>query len=174
MRISLNDMAKTVAEHGQSGDETAQQKLNDRVLLELQRRQRRYTERTSHNRSVNPTIRLGAQIDWQECREYFVMMAQQYRRVLIEQAKRRAAPQAVGEIGGDNYPAIDVIAIDAALITMESKDPSVAEAMLHRYFGGRDNAEIAAIMDLPQHRADVLVQFGKATLGQFTRFTSKK
>lgn len=87
------------------------------------------------------------------------IVARAMRQVLVEAARRRNAAKRGGdlvfvqlneEIAGGVSSANDLLALDAALDSLERLNPRQAEMVVCRFFGGLDIAETAAALDVSE------------------------
>jgi RNA polymerase sigma factor (TIGR02999 family) len=87
------------------------------------------------------------------------IVARAMRQVLVEAARRRNAAKRGRDVvfvtldesmGEGVTSAKDVLALDAALDTLERLNPRQAEMVVCRFFGGLDVAETAAALDVSE------------------------
>jgi RNA polymerase sigma factor (TIGR02999 family) len=87
---------------------------------------------------------------WHDRQHFFATGARILRQAMIDEirkkrsAKRRAPTLTVQAGSG---PAVDVEALDAALVKLEASSPELARVVELRYFVGLGIAEIAAVSD---------------------------
>jgi RNA polymerase sigma factor (TIGR02999 family) len=86
---------------------------------------------------------------WNSRGHFFAAAATAMRRILVEQARRRARRGQRADLADD--PAVmppdeRVLDVDAALTRLEQRDPRRAEIVNLRYFAGLSVAETAAVL----------------------------
>jgi RNA polymerase sigma factor (TIGR02999 family) len=95
-------------------------------------------------------------------RGHFFAAAEAMRRILIEQARRRATTRHGGAMQRQALdpdaapipePREDVLALDEALNRLEAEDPLKARLVKLRYFAGLSLPEAAAALDLSERTA---------------------
>jgi RNA polymerase sigma factor (TIGR02999 family) len=95
------------------------------------------------------------------------------RRILVDQARRKATVKA----GGQNQrvelaavepeiaePTIDLLALDEALQKLEKKDPRKAELIRLRFFAGLSNQQAASVLGIAASTADLDWAYAKSWL----------
>ena len=146
------------------GEASALDRLVPLVHDELRQLARRYMrrERADHTLQTTALVNeaylrmIGAsQVDWQGRAHFFAIAARAMRRILVDSARRRRAPQrggAVSHMPLDEalIPATarqpDLVALDDALQKLESKYPRKSRVVELRYFGGMKLEEAAAVL----------------------------
>lgn len=148
------------------GDAAALDHLTPIVYAELHRlaRSSMASEREGHllqpSALVNEAfIRLmrGAPVEWESRAHFFAVSARLMRQILIDFARAQdtekrgnrtphADLSSVGEIPGAAVSPVDFIDLDAALHDLSRLDRRLAQVVELRYFGGLENAEIAAVL----------------------------
>ena len=146
------------------GEASALDRLVPLVHDELRQLARRYMrrERADHTLQTTALVNeaylrmIGAgQVDWQGRAHFFAIAARVMRRILVDSARRRRAPQrggAVSHMPLDEalIPATarqpDLVALDDALQKLESKYPRKSRVVELRYFGGMNLEEAAAVL----------------------------
>jgi RNA polymerase sigma factor (TIGR02999 family) len=146
------------------GEASALDRLVPLVHDELRQLARRYMrrERADHTLQTTALVNeaylrmIGAgQVDWQGRAHFFAIAARVMRRILVDSARRRRAPQrggAVSHMPLDEalIPATarqpDLVALDDALQKLESKYPRKSRVVELRYFGGMKLEEAAAVL----------------------------
>jgi RNA polymerase sigma factor (TIGR02999 family) len=97
----------------------------------------------------------GAPVDWQDRAHFFVVAAQQIRRLLIDyapasQAEKRGGSRmqlSLTEANGVVAPSEeDLLDLDDALRRLEAVDPRAASVVELRYFGGLTEIEVAEVL----------------------------
>src|SRR3954463_9900389 len=94
---------------------------------------------------------------WDSRGHFFAAAAEAMRRILVDNARRKAAAKA----GGDRRrldlaeaepaiegPSLDLLALDEALAALEAKDPRKARLIKLRYFAGLTVDEAAAALGI--------------------------
>jgi len=146
------------------GEASALDRLVPLVHDELRQLARRYMrrERADHTLQTTALVNeaylrmIGAgQVDWQGRAHFFAIAARVMRRILVDSARRRRAPQrggAVSHLPLDEalIPATarqpDLVALDDALQKLESTYPRKSRVVELRYFGGMNLEEAAAVL----------------------------
>jgi RNA polymerase sigma factor (TIGR02999 family) len=152
------------------GDTDAVQQLAGAVYQELRGMAAAQLAREAGARTLQPTalvheawLRLqgDAGHEWQNRAHFFGAAGEAMRRILVEQARQRAAHKrggsgrredleaAAGEVAA-TPPAdgLDLLALDEALARMEQRDPRMASIVKLRYFVGLSVDDAAAALDL--------------------------
>jgi RNA polymerase sigma factor (TIGR02999 family) len=94
---------------------------------------------------------------WHSRGHFFAAAAEAMRRILVEQARRKAGPKAGGDLrrvelsplqveapGAD----LDILALNEALSRLEGKDPRAAELIKLRFFAGMTIEQAAAVLGI--------------------------
>jgi RNA polymerase sigma factor (TIGR02999 family) len=152
------------------GDASALERLTPIVYAELRRLARRNlaAEREGHllqpSALVNETfLRFmdGAPVEWSSRAQFFAFSARLMRQILIDFARAQDTgkrghrsphvnlSQLKGLRGQETDP-VDLIDLDAALNDLAGLDSRQARVVELRYFGGLENAEIAAILEVSE------------------------
>ena len=163
--------------------------LAPRVFDELHRLAVLAMRRESEGHTLQPTelvdeafVRLiGHQnISWQNRSHFYAIGAETIRRILIDHARRRnAARRNHGvrvtldeSIRHDGPDSLDMIALDDALVLLNTLSPRQAKVVELRFFGGLDVDEVAEVL----HVSDMTVKrdwtFARAFLLQQLRDTA--
>ena len=152
------------------GDASALEQLTPAVYGELYRlaRLRMLGERNNHilqpSALVNELfVRLmgSAKVDWVNRNQFYAISASMMRQILTDFArannrKKRSEPvDSIDAMRGlsEARPFIareDLLAIDSALDRLGSVDPRRAKVVELRFYGGLDNAEIAAVLGVSE------------------------
>ncbi|MGA2119593.1 MAG: sigma-70 family RNA polymerase sigma factor [Bryobacteraceae bacterium] len=152
------------------GDRSALDRLTPVVYAELHRlaQHNMAGERDGHllqpSALVNEAfVRLmrGAPVEWASRAHFFAVSARLMRQILIDFARaqqagkrgNRAPHVDISEIEdspGKAASAVDLIDLDAALEDLSRLDPRQAQVVELRYFGGLENAEIAAVLGVSE------------------------
>jgi RNA polymerase sigma factor (TIGR02999 family) len=110
---------------------------------------------------------------WDSRGHFFCAAAEAMRRILVENARRKAGPEAGGEyqrvelshvdpaISG---PQLDLIGLNEALDKLAARYPRVAELVKLRFFAGLTREEAAVVLGLSIATADDDWAYAKAWL----------
>jgi RNA polymerase sigma factor (TIGR02999 family) len=150
------------------GDDQALDELLSVVYNELRRLAGRYLNQESagqtlqtHDLIHEAFLRLIGQrhVDWHNRAHFFGIAALMMRRILTDHARRRA----YGKHGGgahrvvlDDVPdvpatsAADIVAVDEALIELQTVDEQLAKIVELRFFGGLEHDEVAAVLGVSE------------------------
>lgn len=91
---------------------------------------------------------------------FFAAAGEAMRRILVDQARRRSATKRGGAHGRSEMPrdleqdnptpadAVDILALDEALLRLEQEDPRMANIVKLRFFAGMTVDEVAAGLEL--------------------------
>jgi RNA polymerase sigma-70 factor (ECF subfamily) len=152
------------------GDSAALDRLTPIVYAELHRLARCNLAGQRDRRVFQPSalvneafVRLmgGAPVEWANRTHFFAVSARLMRLILIDFAraqyagKRGANAPHVGlsdaqELAGTAANPVDFLDLDAALQELSSLDSRQAQVVELRYFGGLENAEIAAALGISE------------------------
>lgn len=110
---------------------------------------------------------------WESTSQFFAAAAEAMRRILIEQARRRASAKRGGE--ALHYPLEDfsiiikapdeeILAVHEALDALAAEDRQAADLVKLRFFAGMTMVEAAGALDLPLRMAERLWTFARARL----------
>jgi RNA polymerase sigma factor (TIGR02999 family) len=100
---------------------------------------------------------------WDSRGHFFSAAAEAMRRILIEQARRKAGPHAGGdlrriELSGVNFemaePNWDLLALNEAIDELEAHDPRAARLVTLRFFAGLTRQEAADALGISVATAD--------------------
>jgi RNA polymerase sigma factor (TIGR02999 family) len=147
------------------GDKNALDRLIPLVYSELHRMAERYLrgERPGHTLQPSAIVNeaylrlLGRQgADWQNRAHFFAVAAQSMRRILVEHARRRDTKKRGGQ--GARYlldtvvltepRAVDLIALDDALVRLAELDAEQGRVVELRFFGGLTEGETAEVLEV--------------------------
>ncbi len=146
------------------GNEAARDELLPLVYDELRRLARDYLRRERPDHTLQPTalvheayLRLAGQgaVNWQGRAHFFGIAARLMRQILINHAEGRQAAKrggaaqqlslgAADRLAGES--AVDLVALDEALKTLETLDPQQSRIVELRFFGGLTVEEIAEVL----------------------------
>jgi RNA polymerase sigma factor (TIGR02999 family) len=99
---------------------------------------------------------------WDSTGHFFSAAAESMRRILIEQARKRARKKRGGELTKVDLDSADIVSqaspeslleIDEALETLSKEDPEAAQLVQLRYFGGLTIEQAAQSMDISSRTA---------------------
>jgi RNA polymerase sigma factor (TIGR02999 family) len=110
---------------------------------------------------------------WDSRGHFFAAAAEAMRRILVEQARRKASLKQGGHLQRNDLDAceieapqrtIDLIALDEALARLEALDRRKAELVKLRYFAGLTIQEAAAALGIAESTADADWAYAKSWL----------
>lgn len=148
------------------GDAGAAEKLVPLVYDELRRQAGRHLRRERRDHTLRPTalvheayLRMAGQreVVWKNRTQFFAMAAQMMRRVLVDHARRHRAAKRQGEwcrisldeaLAKDAPRDLDLVALEEALVELETLDPAKARMVELRFFAGlnlEDTAEALGV-----------------------------
>ena len=119
----------------------------------------------------------GAQ-QWSGQRHFFAAAAEAMRRILVENARRKARLQHGGQAQGVDIDAVelacplpddDLLALHEALDRLATLDPTAAELIKLRFFTGLTHQQAADLLGLSRSAADRSWLFARAWLFQQIR-----
>jgi RNA polymerase sigma factor (TIGR02999 family) len=149
-----------------SGDHAALGRLAERVYPELRRMARRYMKNERHPHTLQTTalvhevyLRLVdvTRVEWHERAQFFAMVAQMMRRILVDAARARGAHKRGGtafkvDLDEAAFPASmpdrSILALDEALTAFSQVAPRQAKVVELRYFGGLTEEELVAVLKI--------------------------
>ena len=150
------------------GDASALDRVTPIVYAELHRMARRHLSGEREGHALQPSalvneafVRLmdGAPVEWANRAHFFAISARLMRQILIDFAraqvtgKRGHGAPHVDLSSAKDFPEtaaspVDLIDLDAAMQDLSRLDPRQAQLVELRYFGGLENAEIAAVLGI--------------------------
>ena len=150
----------------QDGSAQALERLTPLVYRELHTLASRYLSRERRDHTLQATALVneaylkiaGQRADWQNRAHFFGIAAQLMRRILVDHARRDGRAKRGGgathlSLEGIDPPspsmpidAIDIRALDAALLRLAAFDPHQARMVEMRFFGGMTIEETAEVM----------------------------
>lgn len=120
---------------------------------------------------------VDADVDWDSRRHFYVVAARQMRRVLVDQARRRAAGKR--DAGGELItlddaqlapgPPVDLLALDEALAELTLLDERKARVIELSYFAGLTIPEIAQTLDISSATVERDLRNARAWLAKSLR-----
>src|SRR5262245_40431195 len=156
----------------EQGDATAADKLLPMVYDELRKLA---AQRLTHERPGQPLqptalvheayLRLtdnDESVHWQSRGHFFAAAAEAMRRILIDNARRKARPKHGGDLKRVNLdealamaaPPEDLLALDQALAKLAREEPRKAELVKLRFFAGLTIPEAAKMLGISIASAD--------------------
>jgi len=159
------DEITTLLQRWAAGDRNAGDLALERTYRELRDLARHYLRQERAAHTLQPTalvheiyLRLaGKSIHWNDRKHFFVVVAGQMRRILVDHARARnaekrgdgAAPIPWNESDRAELPRSEnMLALDAALETLKELEPRAASVVELRYFGGFGESEAADILEI--------------------------
>jgi len=148
------------------GDRNACDQAIERVYQELRRLAAHYLRQENPAHTLQPTalvhelyVRLqeGGAVSWNNRKHFFVVVAGQMRRILVDHARARHSAKRGGDAVRvelrDCHAAkpprdADVLALDEALQQLAALDPRAASMVELRYFGGFSEVETAELLGI--------------------------
>jgi RNA polymerase sigma factor (TIGR02999 family) len=146
------------------GNQAALARLTERVYPELRLMARRFMKNERQSNTLQATalvhevyLRLidVSRIESQERAQFFAMVAQMMRRILVDTARARGARKRGGSVPKVNFdeaailskaPNRSILALDEALMAFSHIAPRQAKVVELRYFGGLTEEEIVAVL----------------------------
>jgi RNA polymerase sigma factor (TIGR02999 family) len=151
-------------QHWSNGDQQAFDELLPIIYGELRQVAHRYLHREHAERTLQTTalvheayLKLIDQrsVNWQNRAHFFAIAAQAMRRILLDNARKRAAAKREGEkVDLDDVAIVSsqraahLLALDEALQRLEQIDSQQSRIIELRYFGGLTIEETAEAMNL--------------------------
>jgi RNA polymerase sigma factor (TIGR02999 family) len=156
----------------QAGDAAARDRLMEVVYATLHRIARGHLRAERPDHTLQPTalvheayLKLFGQstIEFADRVHFFAVVSRAMRRILVDHARARgAARRGAGgqrvpldeaiDMGGDLGPSpVPLVELDLALDALERDNPSLAQLIEMRYFGGMTAEESAAVLDRSVH-----------------------
>jgi RNA polymerase sigma factor (TIGR02999 family) len=166
----------------EAGDPEAAEKLLPIVYAELRKLGRALMARTPPGNTLQPTalvheayLRLVGKEDpgWNSRGHFFAAAALAMRRILVEQARRKARHKhGAGRkrLDADEIdipvesPSEDVLALDEALERLAKRDKRKADVVMLRYFAGLTIEETAAALGISEPTVERDWRFARALL----------
>ncbi|HEX9960142.1 MAG TPA: sigma-70 family RNA polymerase sigma factor [Pyrinomonadaceae bacterium] len=150
------------------GSEDAKERLLPFVYDELRRQARFFMAKERSDHTLQPTalvheafLRLSEQsgVDWKDRSHFYGIASRLMRQILVDHARARAAEKRGNHpihfsIDDVRIPIEDragsILALDEALERLSQFDEKQARIVEMRFFGGMNNAEIAAALDVSE------------------------
>jgi len=182
MADSPHGMVTRVLQAVEEGDPRAADQLLPLVYEELRRLARSMMAKTPPGNTLQPTalvheayLRLVGNADpgWNSRGHFFGAAAQAMRRILVEQARRKASEKHGGgrqRVDVEDariaieLPSEDVLALEEALQKLEREDTRKAEVVMLRHFAGLTREETAKILGISVRTVEREWSFARALL----------
>ena len=166
------------------GDAAALERLAEQVYPELHRMARRYMKNERQGNTLQATALVHevyfrlidvTKVEWHERAQFFAMVAQMMRRILVNSANARAAQKRGGtapkvsiEETADLSAGSDrtILAVDEALAAFSQLAPRQAKVVELRYFGGLTEEEIVVALNISPRTVRRDWEFAKAWLSK--------
>jgi RNA polymerase sigma factor (TIGR02999 family) len=166
----------------EQGDPRAAEQLLPLVYAELRRLAAQKLSREAPGQTLQATalvheayLRLVGSEDpgWNGRGHFFAAAAEAMRRILVENARRKAGPKAGGNRKRVEFaavepaiedPRVDLIALDEALTALEAKDPRKADLVRLRYFAGLSIEQAAETLGISVATANKDWSYAKSWL----------
>ena len=166
----------------EAGDPRAAERLLPLVYTELRALARALMAKVPPGNTLQPTalvhqayLRIVGNEDpgWNSRGHFFAAAAQAMRRILVEQARRKAAMQHGGEhrradVDDEGFPiespTDDILALDEALARLSVMDERKARVVELRYLMGLDIAETAQVLRVSEPTVERDWRFARAFL----------
>lgn len=172
----------------QAGDAHAAADLLPLVYEELRALARARLAKTPPGNTLQPTalvheayLRLIGDSDpgWDTRGHFFGSAARAMRDILVDQARRKGAAKHGGDRRREDFasdavpagplpmfeqPAEDMLALDAALKSLEQQDERKAQVVMLRFFAGLTNAQIASALNISEPTVERDWRFARAFL----------
>jgi RNA polymerase sigma factor (TIGR02999 family) len=178
----MNDVTQTLSRI-EDGDGKAAEELLPLVYDELRKLAAKKMAQEKPGRTLSATalvheayIRL-VDVDkaqhWNSRGHFYAAAAEAMRRILVEQARRKAGPEAGGGLQRlemshvdpeAQKPGLDVLALHEALDALAAKDPRKAELVKLRFFAGLTNEQAAQLLGITARTAYADWGYAKAWL----------
>ena len=110
---------------------------------------------------------------WNGRGHFFACAAEAMRRILVESARRKARQKRGGDMERLDVEELEIaapdksaeaLAVDAALDKLEASDPSAAQLVKLRYFGGFSNLEAAEMLGISSRKATQVWTYARVWL----------
>jgi RNA polymerase sigma factor (TIGR02999 family) len=167
---------------GSAGDARALEALLPLVYDELHRQAVRFFNRERAGHTLQPTalvnevyLRLINQreVNWQNRAQFFGIVAEMMRRILVSHARGRQAQKRGGAaqhitldegVAAEPQRDLNLLALDDALTRLEQLDPEKSRMVELRFFSGLSVEETAKVMGVSPRTIDRKWQTAKAWL----------
>ena len=186
MSVSMNDITLVLqaASRGESG---ASEELMPLVYEELRRLAAARMARESPGQTIQATVLVheawlqlagNGNRHWENRAHFFGAAADAMRRILIDNARRKARLKHGGgqtRVDIDEAPVAaktpddEVLLINDALERLEAEDPEKARIVVMKFFGGLTNQEVAENLGISERTVDRQWACAKARLFRWIR-----
>lgn len=170
-----------------AGDDAARGQLLERVYDQLRAiaRERMAYERRDHTlqatalvheayiRLLPSTVQEDSPGAWQDRGHFYRAAAEAMRRILVDHARKRGAqkrggerqrlPMNVCDLAADDN-AVEILALDQAILRFQEEDPKAAEVMRLRFFAGLSVEQTALATGLSERTVKREWAFARAKL----------
>ena len=181
---ALSTEITTLLKAWSGGDTAALARLAEEVYPELRRMARRYMKNERPGNTLQATALVHevyfrlvdvTKVEWRERAQFFAMVAQMMRRILVNSANARAAQKRGGMMPKVNIeqtavlsavPDRSILAVDEALTAFSQLAPRQAKVVELRYFGGLTEEEIVAALNISPRTVRRDWEFAKAWLSK--------
>ena len=153
----MSDVTQILSQIEQ-GDGSAAEQLLPLVYDELRKLAAARLAQETPGQTLQPTAL------WDTRGHFFAAAAEAIRRILIDQARRKAGPKAGSDrqrvelsdvsIGVAAETAWDMLDLDEAIDQLETEDPRAAKVVKLRYFAGLQREEAAEVLGISIKTAD--------------------
>ena len=166
MTAAVSENVTELLMEWRAGDQSALERLLPLVYADLRKMARRCLQGERRDHTLQTTglvheayLRLvqSNRVQWRDRAHFFALTAQLMRRVLVDEARKRAVNKRGGgltRVALDEVlvavaePSIDVLALDEALNRLAEVAPRKSRVVEMRFFGGLTIEETAAVLDL--------------------------
>ncbi len=166
MAAAVSENVTELLMEWRGGDQSALDRLLPLVYADLRKMARRCLQGERRNHTMQTTglvheayLRLvqSNRVQWRDRAHFFALTAQLMRRVLVDEARKRAVNKRGGgmtRVALDDVlvavaePSVDVLALDEALNGLAMVSPRKAQVVEMRFFGGLTIEETAAVLDV--------------------------
>jgi RNA polymerase sigma factor (TIGR02999 family) len=166
----------------QQGEARAAEELLPLVYEELRKLAGARMARIPPGQTLQPTalvheawLRLvgSDQERWNSRGHFFAAASEAMRRILVDQARRKAAVKRGGNLQRVDLDQVDIAAetnsdllilLDEALTALTEEDPIAAELIKLRFFAGLPNVQAAAALGVPERTAKRAWAYARAWL----------
>jgi RNA polymerase sigma factor (TIGR02999 family) len=167
------DLVTQLLQRIDRGEDAAREQLAGEVYGELHRMACRYLSRERADHTLQPTalvselylglFREGSPVKLKDRNHLLTTAARAMRRLLIDHARSKNSDKRGGafeRIDLDHIVAyyedrgLVMLELDEALTRLADMDPSLAQVVELRFFGGRTNAQTAEVLGLSERSVD--------------------
>jgi len=167
-----------------SADAAETARLTELLYDELRRIAAGYLRAEAPGHTLQPTalvheafLRLSTRhVQWQNRTHFLAIAANTMRRILVDHARRRSAAKRdggvlvtmddIGDDTGRDDRAMDLLALDDALVRLANLDPRTARVVELRFFGGLGVEETASTLGISPASVKRDWSFARAWLGR--------